>query len=116
MLKYNFNRVFRAKAIDTPFSFLRHAGFSATFASKVKNNKVNRLSLDIMERLCIAMGCTPNDFLEWMPDRNYNPDKTHPIHELKRADKILDLTKTLYSLPLSKLEKFERMIKEDQSE
>ena len=112
MLKYNFDRVFKAKGIDRPFTFLLHAGFSDNFASKVKNGRVNRLSLDLLERLCLKIGCTPNDFLEWSPDKDQIIDDTHPLRELKREDKILDLTKMLHSLPLSKLEEIERMINE----
>lgn len=112
MLKYNFDRVFKAKGIERPFTFIKQAGFSDSFASKVKSSRVNRLSLDLLERLCVKIGCTPNDFLEWTPDKNNNIDKNHPLNELKRTDKILDLTKTLNLLPLSKLEDVERYIKE----
>lgn len=110
MLKYNFDRIFKAKAIDKPFTFLKQAGFSDNFASKVKNSRVNRLSLDLLERLCLSIGCTPNDFMEWTPDKEGNIDNNHPINGLKRMEKILDLTKTLHSLPLSKLEELDRLI------
>lgn len=111
MLKYNFERVFKAKGIDKPFTFLRKAGFSDNFATKVKNSRVNRLSLDLLERLCVSIVCTPNDFMEWVPDKDQQINENHPLNELKRTDKILDLTRTLNSLPLSKLEEVERFIK-----
>jgi len=112
MLKYNFERIFRAKGIDKPFAFLKQAGFSDNFASKVKNSRVNRLSLDLLERLCLSFGCTPNDFMEWIPSKGQTSGQYHPIHELKRSEKIVDLTKTLHSLPLSKLEELDRLINE----
>ena len=113
MLRYNFNRIFKAKGIDKPFTFLKRAGFSDNFATKVKNNRVNRLTLDLLERLCLAFGCTPNDFIEWIPDNNEMLDDKHPLYELKRTEKIMDLTKTLNSLPLSRLKEIEKIINEN---
>lgn len=110
MLKYNFTRVFRAKAIDRPYTFLRKAGFSENFSSKVKNNRVNRLSLDLLERLCESIGCTPNDIMEWTPDNRSSIASNHPLNELRRTEKIFDLTAAINSLPLSKLEEIEKMI------
>lgn len=112
MLKYNFDRVFRAKAIERPYSFLLKAGFSNNFATKIKKSRTNRLSVIMLERLCLTIGCTPNDFMEYIPDKDQNIPTNHPLNELNRTDKIIDLTKTLNSLPLSKLEEIERYIKE----
>jgi DNA-binding Xre family transcriptional regulator len=112
MLRYNFTRVFRAKAITKPFSFLCKAGFSENFSSKVKNNRVNRLNLDLLERLCVCLGCTPNDIMEWVPDNNNILAGNHPLNELRRKEKVLDLTAAINSLPLSKLEEIEKMINE----
>jgi DNA-binding Xre family transcriptional regulator len=112
MLTYNFERVFKAKGIDRPFTFLRQAGFSDNFATKVKNNRVSRLDLRLLERLCLKLGCSPNDFMEWTPDKDQVVDKNHPINVIKKTDKIIDMTKTLNSVPLSKLEEIERLINE----
>lgn len=114
MLKYNFDRIFKAKGIERPFTFLRNAGYSDNFASKIKNGRVNRLSLNLLERLCLTMGCTPNDFLEWNPDKDQQIDEAHPLMELKREDKVLSLTRMLNSMPLSKLVEIEKMIDDKQ--
>lgn len=112
MLKYNFDKVFKARSIERPFTYLRKAGFSDNFATKVKNNRVNRLNLDLLERLCLRLNCTPNDFMEWTPSKDENIDNKCALHELKRTDIILDLTRSLNLLSLSKLEEIERIIKE----
>jgi len=110
MLRYNFTRIFKAKAIDRPFTFLKKAGFSESFASKVKNNNVYRLHVDLLERLCISIGCTPNDIMEWSPKNNSSLKPEHPLNELRRSEKLFDLTTALNSLPLSKLEEIEQLI------
>lgn len=112
MLRYNFEKAFKAKGIDKPFTFLCRAGFSGNFATKVKNNKVNRLSLDLLERLCLALESTPNDLMSWQPGKNTNTATNHPLYELRRTDKIIELNKALNRMSLSKLEEIERLMKE----
>ena len=111
MITYNFDRVFKARGIDKPFSFLKRAGLSDSFASRVKNGKVSRLDLKMIERLCLILRCSPNDFMEWMPDDDNQVDKDHPINLIKKTDKVVDITKTLNSVPLDKLDEVDDIIK-----
>ncbi|MFC2138148.1 helix-turn-helix domain-containing protein [Bacteroidota bacterium] len=111
MLSYNFNRIFKARAVEKPFTYLRNAGFSDKFATKIKNNKIARINLREIERLCILLRCTPNDFFEWTPDKDNQIDSEHPIYKIKKSDKVVDITKTLNSVPLDQLDEIEEMIK-----
>lgn len=112
MLIYNFDRIFKARGIIRPFSYLKNAGFSDNFATKVKNNKVARLNLREIERLCVLLRCTPNDFYVWTPDKNTQVDSEHPLNKIKRSDKVVDLTRMLNSIPLEQLDEVELLIKE----
>lgn len=112
MLNYNFDRIFKARGIERPFTYLRKAGFSDNFATRVRNNRVKRLNLEVMERLCIALHCTPNDLMEWIPDNRQTVGKDHPINSIKKSEKVADITKTLNSVPLGKLEEIENLISE----
>ena len=112
MIQYNFDRIFKARGIERPFTYLVKAGFSDNFATKVKNNKIRRIGLKELEKLCILLRCTPNDFYEWTPDVNDKTDKDHPISIIRKSDKVVDLTKTLNSVPLGELDEIEELIKE----
>jgi len=112
MLIYNFDRVFKARGIERPFTYLIKAGFSDNFATKVKNNKLVRIHLRELEKLCLLLRCTPNDFCEWVPDNDANIDSGHPIHMIRKSDKVVDMTKTLNSVPLGQLDEIEEMIQE----
>ncbi len=112
MLKYNFDRIMKARGIQRPFTYLKKAGFSDNFATRVKNNRINRLNLESMERLCILLRCTPNDLMEWIPESKHNIDHEHPINNIKKSNKVIDITKTLNSVPLGKLEEIENLINE----
>jgi DNA-binding Xre family transcriptional regulator len=110
MLYFNFTRIIKARGIDKPFSFMVKQGFSDNFATKIINNRVERMNLKEVERLCNLFQCTPNDLLEWIPSRDESGNDKHPLAPLKRVDKVMDLTKLLYSVPMDKLSAIEEMI------
>ena len=111
MLNYNFSRVFKARGIDKPFTYLCNSGFSDQFATKVKNNKIKRLGLKEMEKLCLLLKCTPNDFMEWIPDADYDNIDNHPMDYLKKTYEV-DMVKTINSIPLGQIQEIEQLIKE----
>ena len=45
---------------------MRKANISANIISKIKNGQY--MALDKVESICVAMECTPNDILEFVPD------------------------------------------------
>jgi DNA-binding Xre family transcriptional regulator len=112
MMSYNFDRVFKARGIDRPFSHLKKAGFSENFAVKVNQNKVVRMDLKDIEQLCLLLRCTPNDFMVWVPDKGIQVEADHPIQEIKRNDEQVEITKMLSSIPLGKLPGIKKLIQE----
>ena len=53
---------------DVSIAQLMHdAGISANIITKLKNGQY--IALDKVESICAAMGCTPNDLLEFIPDQ-----------------------------------------------
>ena len=44
---------------------MRKANISANIISKIKNGQY--MALDKVESICVAMNCTPNDILEFVP-------------------------------------------------
>lgn len=112
MIEYNFERIFKARGINKPFTYLVKAGFSDNFATKIKNHRVKRIGLKELEKLCVILRCTPNDFYEWTPDVDDKIDKKHPLNIIRKTDKVIDLTKTLNSVPLGELEEIEALIKD----
>ncbi len=112
MIRYNFDKMFKARGVERPFTFLRQAGFSVNFATKIKKNKVKRLDLEEVERLCLVLRCTPNDFLDWTPESDELAGDDHPLNAIRRSDKVIDITRTLNSVPLGQLAEIEQMIKD----
>lgn len=113
MIRYNFDRVFKARGVERPLTFMRKAGLSANFASNVKYNRVSRLSLKHIEILCLSLRCTPNDFMEWIPNKDDNVDEEHPLNVIRKPEEEINMTKTINSIPLGKLKKIDELIKEE---
>ena len=40
MLTFNFTRIFKARGIDKPFSYLVKVGYSDNFATRIVNNRI----------------------------------------------------------------------------
>lgn len=49
---------------------MRKANISANIISKIKNGQY--MALDKVESICVAMDCTPNDILEFLPEEKDN--------------------------------------------
>ncbi len=112
MIKYNFDRIFKARGVNKPFTYLTQAGFSDNFATRVKNNRIKRLELKELERLCLLLRCTPNELFEWTPNEENQNDENHPLQAIKKSEKVFDLTKMLNSVPLGELDEIEELINE----
>lgn len=113
MLGFNFQRIFRARGIDRPFSFLVKAGYSANFATRIANNRVERLNLPDVERICVLLQCTPNDLLQWFPESNDKTNDKHPLISLKRSNTAVHITQLLKNVPLDKLNDIENVIRKE---
>ena len=50
----------------TNAQLMRDANISANIITKLKNGQY--IALDKVESICLALGCTPNDILEFIPD------------------------------------------------
>lgn len=110
MLTFNFTRVFKSRGIDKPFSYLVKKGYSDNFATRVVNNRIEKLNLKDVEKLCELLQCTPNDLLQWNPSKEDENNEKHPLYSIKRSEKVVELTKVLSSVPLDKLRDIESMI------
>lgn len=110
MLTFNFTRIFKSRGIDKPFSYLVNHRYSDNFATRIVNNRIERLNLKDIEKLCEIFQCTPNDLLEWIPESKDIDNQNHPLISIKRSDKVVQLTKILNSVPLDRLSEIESMI------
>jgi len=112
MLRYNFSRIFRIKGISKPGPYLMENGFKRNTAFKIARNSVYELNNVHLEKLCILLCCTPNDLLEWHPDKNVKVPEDHPIRKLLPAEAIIDLRNIMQDIPVEKISGLAQKIEE----
>ena len=116
MLKINILRVCKIRNIERPFSFFKNHGFSTSTATRIASGNLNGFSLESFEKLCLALNCTPNDLLEWVPSKNMNLSSTHSLNALKRNDALLaTFTQLVNGASFDKIEKLQEIIQKELS-
>jgi len=112
MLKFNFPRVFKARGIDRPSRFLVSHGYSTNMATRMVNDRTRQLNVKDVEKLCLILNCTPNDFFDWIPGKNDIDLERHPLQTLRRNDEIV-LAQLINDIPMDKLADIERLVKKE---
>jgi len=112
MLKFNFPRVFKARGIDRPSRFLVSHGYSTNMATRMVNDRTRQLNVKDVEKLCLMLNCTPNDFFDWIPEKNDINMENHPLNALKRSDKIV-LAQLINDIPMDRLADIEKLVKKE---
>jgi len=112
MLKFNFKRIFKARDIERPYSYLVKHGFSPNIATRIANENIKTVNLRNIEMLCQLWQCTPNDLLEWIPDKYSVDATTHPMRDLVRNESTVNIKDILNTIPIAQLAEVEKFIKE----
>ncbi|HVE57978.1 MAG TPA: helix-turn-helix transcriptional regulator [Pyrinomonadaceae bacterium] len=103
MLYLNVKRMMRLRGIDQHYHLMLKLGFVPSTARAFLSGEITLIKLEQIEKLCVALNCTPNDLLAWQPDASQAVSETHSMNNLKRsADK--DLPKLLSEIPSDKFE------------
>ena len=108
MLIFNIERICKARGIEKPYSFFVANGFSEGYAAKLNKGKVANIKLPYLEKICEILYCTPNDLMEWEPNKDSRISKDHPLWSLKNTAELPDMTNALKTISLDKI----NMIKE----
>jgi len=117
MLKVNILRVCEIRGINKSYTFFKNHGFSPAAATRIAGGYLNSFSLESIEKLCLALNCTPNDLLEWVPSKDMTANATHALNALKRNDALLaTFTQLVNTASLEKLEKIQEIIQKELEE
>ena len=103
MLKLNLIYMMRLRGISSPYSYMKKLGFSHDIARRLALNQAVNFNMNHMEKLCVALYCTPNDLLDYVGESNMT-DANHPLHGLKRDNTDLESLDKLSKLTPDKLD------------
>lgn len=111
MLKYNLKRMLSDRSILKPVGHLARFGINKSTASRILSGRLSTVKLSLIEKLCIALHCTPNDLLEYTPDEKIKTTD-HPLTKLIRNQQSIKVTELLKDIPVDELPAFTNKIAE----
>lgn len=114
MLTLDLAPLFEARAITSPFAFLRKAGFSHHTAHRLLN-KPPGLQISYIDRLCTVLNCSPSDLFAYTPGAGQALAPGHPLMKLVRGAGRGNLTQELRRLSPDELTKLWDLIDEIKS-
>ncbi|HQU86287.1 MAG TPA: helix-turn-helix transcriptional regulator [Pyrinomonadaceae bacterium] len=112
MLKLNIKSIVELRGIQKTTAFLVKLGFHPSKASRFFVTDHSVVKLRDLEKLCIALNCTPNDLLEWKPDANTVLPETHALNKLKNEGNSQNLRELIKDIPAERLKLIESLLEE----
>lgn len=103
MIRYNLDRIILLRGHKSPLAYLKELGFPYHIIRFMQSNP-KTMKLEYIERLCLALRCSPNDLLEWVPSKKQPIDTTHPLTKLCRNSAEATLLGTMQSIPIDKVD------------
>jgi DNA-binding Xre family transcriptional regulator len=67
MMYFNFSKLFKLRGISKGTKFLEKHGLSYNQAYRMLYYRSSETHLKLLEKVCLALNCTPNDLIEWKP-------------------------------------------------
>ena len=111
MLTLDLRRIMADRGIDYPVRYLQKHGISDYIASRLMRGKVASPGADTLEKLCIALNCTPAELFRWEPDAGMILPPSHALHKLVYKEDAGALVKSLRELPPEKLDELREFVK-----
>lgn len=106
MLKFNINKVFKTRLISQPVGFLTHHGMPRQTANRILSGRFKNLTTKQLEKLCLALKCTPNDLIEWTPDDEKILETNPPLKQFLPTPINYGLKDIAKEIPFEKLNEF----------
>lgn len=110
MLKFNPKRIFELRGIEKPVGFLVKLGFDYPQASRFLKAEMPMIKIKHIERLCVALNCTPNDLFEWKADANTVLPDAHSLNALDKGAAAKSLQQIVKDVPSDRLAEIESLV------
>ena len=98
MLTYNLQRIFKIKFIEHPYAYLYNHGFGKSESYRYAKTLNPNITLDKVEKLCLLFNCTPDDLMEWTPDKPEDDRTDHHLNYLRKTEVSVNFRKLIRDL------------------
>ena len=100
MLTFNVSRLLKLKGIQSPTAFFMSLGYTKWQSFRMTRDNLSILTIDKIEKLCVALKCSPNDLFHFYPNPSKPLPHDHPLNTLVRYDNTQKITDLLQDLPM----------------
>ena len=101
-----------SRGISSPLVYLRQNGLTRFQIHRLMHKDWRSISMDVLEKLCLALNCTPNDLLEWTPDFANQDAESTTLRMLKPQPENENMGAMLSQLPYNKLREIVKIVNE----
>lgn len=112
MLVFNQKKVLAMRGVDKIIGYLVKIGFTYQAANRYLRSNSKNVKVADIERLCLALNCTPNDLFEWRQDANTVVAENHALRGLEADGEQKNLQQMVKDIPAEKLKKIEELLEE----
>jgi len=112
MLQLNLRKLFDAKGVRAPFTWLVKQGIARNTAADLLNGKAYRLRIDHLTLICRGLRCTPDDVFSYADDSRARTDERHPLQQLKANATLPDIGSQLNGLSVEQIKLLEEKVRE----
>jgi DNA-binding Xre family transcriptional regulator len=116
MLKLNIIELAQSRGIKNLTAHLMNFGFTYQPAFRLSSGKTKSLPVPNIEKLCLALNCTPSDLFTFTPSQSKPLPASHPLLTLVPKEKIVNLQNFTDEIPASKLADFSQKLEQLKSE
>lgn len=116
MLKLNIHSLLEQRGIKEPNAHLMKFGFTKHTASWLLTRNIKSLPIHSIEKLCLALNCTPSDLFIFQPQANEPVPENHPLKSLIPKSEPVNLTNIANEIPIAKLPEFSKKLEELKSQ
>lgn len=110
MLQFNIERIVLMRGHKNPMAYLKSIGFTYRVIHAMSGTP-KTLKVEYINKLCVALRCTPNELVEWVPSKGIPLDTDHPLNKLVRADSGDLMRGVLEGIPSNKLDQALELLK-----
>jgi len=110
MLTISVRPLLEFRGVKPSIRYVQSLGFTYGSARYIYSGDMKSMNLQMMEKLCVGLRCTPNDILFYTPG-NEPLTAQHPLHSLNKARYYDEIKEALQQMDNEEVELVREQVK-----
>jgi DNA-binding Xre family transcriptional regulator len=110
MLKLNVSSLLRSRGIENAGRYLVQQGLAYHTANRLLTGKVESMTYETLEKLCLVCNCSPDELFVWVKDEGTTVAEDHPLQKLKPKVAMPSPVERIKKMSPAKLKKLQEFM------